>query len=45
MIVDVLLGLVGGVIGGWLFGALGILPGGGLVGEIIVAFVGAVILA
>jgi uncharacterized membrane protein YeaQ/YmgE (transglycosylase-associated protein family) len=32
------------VIGGWLFGALGIFPGGGVLGSIVVAFVGAVIL-
>jgi uncharacterized membrane protein YeaQ/YmgE (transglycosylase-associated protein family) len=42
--VDIILGIVGGVVGGWLFGALGIFPGGGLVGSIIVAFVGAVVL-
>jgi len=32
------------MLGGWLFGALGIFPGGGMIGSIIVAFVGAVIL-
>jgi uncharacterized membrane protein YeaQ/YmgE (transglycosylase-associated protein family) len=31
-------------VGGWLFGLLGISAGGGLIGGIIVAFVGAVIL-
>ena len=41
---DIVLGLLGGIIGGWLFGALGIWPGGGLVGSIIVSFVGAIIL-
>ncbi len=30
--------------GGWVFGMLGIWPGGGIIGSIIVAFVGAVIL-
>lgn len=44
IIVDILLGIVGGWIGGWLFGRLGIWPAGGLIGSIIVAFVGAVIL-
>jgi uncharacterized membrane protein YeaQ/YmgE (transglycosylase-associated protein family) len=38
------LGLIGGVIGGWLFGALGVFPGGGVIGSILVSFVGAVIL-
>ena len=40
IVVDILLGLVGGIIGGWLFGALGVFPGGGVFGSIAVAFVG-----
>jgi len=44
IIVDILLGIVGGWLGGWLFGRLGIWPAGGLLGSIIVAFIGAVIL-
>jgi uncharacterized membrane protein YeaQ/YmgE (transglycosylase-associated protein family) len=44
VIVDIVLGLLGGVLGGWLFGAFDIWPGGGVVGAIIVAFVGAIIL-
>ena len=36
--------LLGAILGGWLFGQLGIWPGGGMIGSIIVAFVGAVIL-
>ncbi len=44
IIVDLLLGIVGGWLGGWLFGRLGIWPAGGMLGSIIVAFVGAVIL-
>ncbi|PYU80534.1 MAG: hypothetical protein DMG50_19725 [Acidobacteria bacterium] len=32
------------MVGGWLFGMLGIWPGGGIIGSILVAFVGAVIL-
>jgi len=44
IIVDILLGIVGGWLGGWLFGRLEIWPAGGLIGSIIVAFVGAVIL-
>ena len=43
-LVDIILGILGGFVGGWVFGALGIWPGGGMVGSIIVAFVGAVIL-
>jgi uncharacterized membrane protein YeaQ/YmgE (transglycosylase-associated protein family) len=44
IIVDILLGIVGGWLGGWLFGRLGIWPAGGMIGSVIVAFVGAVIL-
>ena len=43
VIVDILLGLVGGVVGGWVFGLVG-LHAGGMIGSIVVAFVGAVIL-
>ena len=41
---DIVLGLLGGILGGWLFGSLGIWPGGGAIGSILVSFVGAVIL-
>lgn len=45
IIVDILLGIVGGWLGGWVFGLLHIsVPGGPMIGSIIVAFVGAVIL-
>ena len=44
VLVDIVLGILGGVVGGWIFGMLGIWPGGGLIGSIVVAFVGAVIL-
>jgi len=41
---DIVIGMVGAVIGGWVFRLLGIFPGGGLIGSVLVAFVGAVIL-
>jgi uncharacterized membrane protein YeaQ/YmgE (transglycosylase-associated protein family) len=44
VIVDIILGIFGGVLGGWIFGMLGIWHGGGMIGSITVAFVGAVIL-
>ena len=44
IIVDIILGIIGGFLGGWLFGMLGIWPAGGVIGSLIVAFVGAVIL-
>jgi uncharacterized membrane protein YeaQ/YmgE (transglycosylase-associated protein family) len=43
-VADIILGLLGGVLGGWVFGLLGIGSNGGMTGSIIVAFVGAVIL-
>lgn len=42
-VMDIILGIVGGVVGGWLLGIFGI-HGGGLVGSIIVAIFGAVVL-
>ena len=44
VIADTILGMLGGIVGGWVFGELGIWPTGGMLGAIIVAFVGAVIL-
>jgi len=43
MVVDIVLGILGGVVGAWVFGLLG-LHAGGTLGQIVVAFVGAVIL-
>jgi uncharacterized membrane protein YeaQ/YmgE (transglycosylase-associated protein family) len=43
VVVDIILGIVGAVVGGWLLGALGIYAGG-LIGTILVAIVGAVFL-
>jgi len=45
VIVDIILGIVGGIFGGWLFRLLGIWQGqGGIVGSMTVALLGAVIL-
>ncbi len=42
---DIIIGIVGAFVGGWLFSALGIIsPLGGLAGTILVAFIGAVVL-
>jgi uncharacterized membrane protein YeaQ/YmgE (transglycosylase-associated protein family) len=41
---DILLGICGSIVGGWLFRAAGIASGGGWVRSIAVAFVGAVLL-
>lgn len=42
-VMDIILGIVGAVLGGWLVGMLGI-HAGGLIGTIVVAIIGAVIL-
>ena len=42
---DIVIGIVGAFVGGWLFRALGVaVPLGGIAGTILVAFVGAVLL-
>jgi uncharacterized membrane protein YeaQ/YmgE (transglycosylase-associated protein family) len=43
VIMDIVIGIIGALLGGWLFGLLGVFPGG-LIGSIFVAFVGACIL-
>jgi len=45
LIGDIVIGIVGAFVGGWLFGAMGVtVPLAGLPGTILVAFVGAVVL-
>jgi uncharacterized membrane protein YeaQ/YmgE (transglycosylase-associated protein family) len=45
LIGDIIIGIVGAFIGGWLFRSLGVTsPFGGLAGVIFVAFIGAVVL-
>jgi uncharacterized membrane protein YeaQ/YmgE (transglycosylase-associated protein family) len=42
---DIVIGIVGAFVGGWLFGQLGVgTPFGGLAGVIFTAFIGAVVL-
>ncbi len=43
IIVDIIVGVVGGWLGGWVLGKLG-LHFGGLIGSLVVAFLGAVLL-
>ena len=38
---DLILGVVGSMVGGWLFSALGVSPDAGLAALVIIAFVGA----
>lgn len=40
----VIVGILGAFIGGWLFGVFGLSVGGGIIAEIITAFIGAVLL-
>ena len=44
ILMDIVLGMLGAIVGGWLFSLLGISAGGGIIGGILVAFVGAVVL-
>jgi uncharacterized membrane protein YeaQ/YmgE (transglycosylase-associated protein family) len=45
LIGDIIIGIIGAFIGGWIFRALGVSsPFGGLAGTIFVAFIGAVVL-
>ena len=44
MLVDIILGILGAIVGGWVFGLLHVWLGMGIIGSIIVAFVGALIL-
>ena len=39
VLMDIVIGMVGAVIGGWVFGLLGIYSNGGLIGSVLVAFV------
>ena len=41
---DIIVGVIGALLGGFLFDSLGIYPGGGLFGALIVATVGAIVL-
>jgi uncharacterized membrane protein YeaQ/YmgE (transglycosylase-associated protein family) len=43
VLVDLVVGIVGSVLGGWIFGLIG-LAAYGLIGRLVVAFVGAVVL-
>jgi len=41
---DLILGIVGSWFGGWMFAMLGLWPGGGVIGSIVVSTIGAVAL-
>lgn len=43
ILVNIIVGIIGGIIGGWLFGLVGF-GGGGLIGSLITAVVGAIVL-
>lgn len=40
----IVVGILGALVGGWLFRTLGFWPGGGFIGSLLTAFVGAVVL-
>jgi len=41
---DIVVGVIGSLLGGFIFSSLGIWPGGGLVGSLLVATIGAIVL-
>ena len=41
---DIVVGVLGALIGGFLFQSMGVFPGGGLLGAILVALIGAIVL-
>ena len=41
---NIVLGIIGGVVGGWVFSLLGISSDGGLIGSLVTALVGAVLI-
>jgi uncharacterized membrane protein YeaQ/YmgE (transglycosylase-associated protein family) len=41
---DIIVGIIGALLGGFLFSALGVSSGGGLLGSLIVATIGAIVL-
>lgn len=43
-VIDILLGIAGGIVGGFLFRLFGLFSGGGLIPQIVIAIVGAVLL-
>ncbi len=43
-LINILLGIAGAVVGGWAFGILGLASSGGIIGSLVVSFVGAVII-
>ena len=44
LLMNIVLGIVGGVVGGWVFGLFGLSSDGGLIGSLVTALVGAVLL-
>ena len=44
IIIGIVVGIIGGVLGGWLFSLLGIYSTGGIIGSLVVATIGAIVL-
>ncbi len=44
VLMNIVLGIIGGVVGGWVFSLLGISSDGGLIGSLVTALVGAVLI-
>jgi len=44
LIMNMVLGIIGGVVGGWVFGLFGLSTDGGLIGSLVTAVAGAVLI-
>ncbi len=44
LLINIVLGIIGGVVGGWLFSLLGISSDGGTIGSLVTSLVGAVLI-
>ncbi len=44
LLINIILGIIGGIVGNWLFGVLGISVGDGVVGDLITGGIGAIVI-
>lgn len=44
LLINIVLGIIGGIVGNWLFGVLGISVGDGVVGDLLTGGIGAIVI-